>query len=136
MLSWLRKLLGRNEMPPPAPPRAVPGVRVDIDDTSITVAGPDGAVKRLPWADLASVTILTTDEGPFETDLYWLLQGRHRHHGILVPLGAAGEHELLKEMQRRLAGFDNMVVVEAMSSTGNAEFTAWEARSPDRGTRP
>ena len=34
-------------------------------------------------------------------------------------------------MQRRLAGFDNLAVIEAIGSTDNASFVVWEAGAKD-----
>jgi hypothetical protein len=55
-----------------------------------------------------------------------VLTHRDGRRGPVVPMDAEGEHALLKTMQRRLAGFDNMAVVEAMGSTRNASFVIWE----------
>jgi hypothetical protein len=125
MLSWLRNLFERHEIP-----REIRGpvspVRVVHDDKTITVRQPGGREETIAWSDLASVTVLTTDHGPFEIDLFWVFRDRNGHRGPVVPMGAAGEHELLKAMQSRLHGFDNMAVVEAMGATSNASFVIWE----------
>jgi hypothetical protein len=125
MLSWLWKRLERHEMPPQRRVH-VSLVRVVHDDKTIVVRQPDGTTEQLAWSDLGSVSVLTTDAGPDEDDLYWVLTHRDGRRGPVVPMDAVGEHELLKAMQRRLAGFDNMAVVEAMGSTRNASFVIWE----------
>jgi len=51
---------------------------------------------------------------------------------VIYPQGATGEGELLAEMQRRLADFDNRQLIEAMGSTGNAFFVVWQ----DEALRP
>jgi len=48
-------------------------------------------------------------------------------------MGAEGEHELLHEMQATLHGFDNMTVIEAMSSVGAAGFVVWQMGSDAAG---
>jgi hypothetical protein len=124
MLSWLWKRWQRHEMPPPRRIPASP-VQVSHDEKTIVVRQPDGKMESILWSDIGSVSILTTDDGPFAEDLYWILEHRDGRRGPVVPMDAAGEHELLKAMQRRLAGFDNMAVVEAMGSTRNATFVVW-----------
>lgn len=128
-MSWFSKLFGRAV--PPQPSRAADpeaAVRAVCDDETITVRHPGGRVETIAWSALARVTIATTDAGPFVTDLFWLLEDSKGHRSTL-PMGAAGEKEFLKAMQRRLEGFDNMTVVEAMGSTEVARFVVWEADS-------
>lgn len=127
MLNWLSRLfLRRHEVAPRRRPATASPVRVTHDDKTITVR--DGAeVSTLAWADVASVTVLTTDLGPFEIDLFWVLSDRDNRSFLTIPMGADGEHALLQTMQVRLTGFDNMAVVEAMSSTGNGVFQIWPA---------
>jgi len=125
MLSWLRKRFQRHEMPPQRRVH-VSLVRVVHDDKTIVVRQPGGATEQIAWSDLGSVSVLTTDAGPYADDLFWVLTHRDGRRGPIVPMDAEGEHELLKTMQRRLHGFDNMAVVEAMGSTNNASFVVWE----------
>ena len=124
-MPWFRSLFGSVKAPPPAcAPEAA--VCVSHDDRIITVRQPDGREEHISWADMARVVIQTTDAGPFTADLFWLLEDKDGH-GPTIPMGATGEGELLKDMQRRLEAFDNMMVVEAMGSTEMARFVVWEA---------
>lgn len=126
MLNWLSKLFGRRHEALPQR-RAASLVRVVHDDKIITVDDGTGRAATLAWADLGNVAVLTTDAGPFETDLFWVLTHRDGRHSITIPMDASGEHALLVAMQARLAGFDNMAVVEAMSSTSSGVFQVWPA---------
>jgi hypothetical protein len=124
MLRWLREQFKRHEK---EPTRRTPvsKVKVICDDKAIVVHKADGTEERMAWSDLACVSIMTTDAGPFESDLFWVLTNRAGRR-TTVPIDAAGEHEFLKAMQGRLHGFDNMAVIEAMSSTEQASFVVWE----------
>jgi hypothetical protein len=124
MLDWLSKLFRRRQEAPPHRP-FTSRVRVIHDDKFITIYDGEGGVVMLDWADIDNVSVVTTDKGPFEIDLFWLLSDREGRRTVTVPMGARGEHDLLQAMQVRFSGFDNMAVVEAMSSTGNAEFQIW-----------
>ncbi len=129
MLSWLRKRLEIKTAARNAPPAAA-GVRVVAGPSQIELHVEDRAPAVLGWGDLASVVIVTTSGGPLDADLFWHLIPRERHKAMLrIPMGAEGEHDLLVSMQSRLAGFDNMAVVEAMGSTSEASFVVWDASS-------
>jgi len=124
MLNWLSKLFRRRHETF-AQHRTMSAVKVMNDDKAITVDDGEGGVASIEWADIASVTVLTNDKGPFEADLFWVLSARDGRAPVSVPMGSDGEHQLLVTMQARLAGFDNMAVVEAMSSTDNGVFQIW-----------
>lgn len=124
MLNWLTRLFRpRLEAPPQRRPTSA--VLVTLDDKIITVDNGQGSVDIMTWSDLANVTVLTTGSGPFVVDLFWILTNREGRQTITVPMGACGEHDLVQAMQMRLPGFDNMAVIEAMSSTEIATFQIW-----------
>lgn len=113
---------------------------ITFDDRTITVRYPDGDTRAIGWDELTLVGIKTTDEGPFVADVFWGLHGPDGKPQVVYPQGATGEGELLAEMQRRLADFDNRQLIEAMGSTGNAFFVIWQdeairprSRQPVRG---
>jgi hypothetical protein len=126
MLEWLKRR--RQQIGTLVSSRTTTASRVAVsfDDHSIRVTLPSGTVQSVRWSDIGAVNIVTTADGPFEADLFWLLQSLDRKTNITIPMGAEGEHDLLLRMQARLLGFDNMAVVEAMSSTGPAGFVVWD----------
>lgn len=130
MLSWLTRLFERR-VERVEPRVSEPPYKVVFDERAITLTGPDGSTETVTWADLANVDVITTGGGPFEIDLFWVLTDKGGRRGPVVPMGARGEHEFVKAMQARLAGFDNMAVVEAMSSIGEARFPIWPANPPN-----
>jgi len=74
---------------------------------------------------------MTTGEGPFAEDFYWVLHAGDGT-GCVVPNHLAGEVDLLARLQR-LQGFNNQAVIEASSSTEQAEFVCWQG-SPGQGS--
>lgn len=126
MLNWLSKLFRRRHEAQPQRRSASP-VRVVLDEKMISVDDGAGSVASIAWSNLASVTVITTGAGPLEIDLFWILADKDGRTSIKVPMDANGEHALLKAMQSRLPAFDNMAVVEAMSSTDDAVFQVWPA---------
>ena len=123
MLDWLLKLIGR---PPVAPPQrcAIPHVRVAHDERIISVRDDTGRVALINWSDIANVQVLVSKAAP-DPDLSWVLSDRDGRGALAVPMGAEGERDLVKAMQARFAGFDNMAVVEALSSPSSGEFQVW-----------
>ena len=98
--------------------------RVTFDDAGVVRTMGDGTRESVRWDELEAVLILTTDEGPFREDVFWLLKGREG--GCAVPGGAEGMDRLLTRLQA-LPGFDNEAVIRAMSSTEDATFLCWRS---------
>ena len=112
-MSFWQRLFNRKSLLPAA---------VTFDAVGVTRTLPNGQTEGVTWVDLQEVTILTTDEGPFVEDTFWVLRGTVG--GCLVPSLTAGMETLLPRLQA-LPGFDNEAVIRAMGSADNAQFTCW-----------
>jgi hypothetical protein len=115
-MSFLSRFFGRKKS------TSKPKETVLFDDEKITRTMRDGNQETLLWSDLEEVAIITTDEGPFVDDVFWVLSGKAS--GCLAPSEAVGVGELIVRLQK-LPGFKNEVVIEAMGSTTNAKFVCW-----------
>ncbi len=98
--------------------------RIVVDDWGVRREIPDGTREEVAWADLVEVQIVTTDEGPFVDDVFFLLAGAGGK-GCCVPQGAPGSEPLLDRLQK-LPGFDNAKVIDAMGCSENARFVCWK----------
>lgn len=96
---------------------------VRLSDTEIVCERPDGKVERVGWADLQKVEVVTTGDGPFAPDVFWVLHGTDG--GCAVPQGATGDSQLLERLQT-LPGYDNHAFIKAMSSTSDRRFLCWQ----------
>lgn len=97
-----------------------------IDDWGVRRDLGDGTAEEVAWENLVEVQIVTTDEGPFVDDVFFLLAGSGGK-GVCVPQGAPGSEPLLERLQA-LPDFDNDQVIEAMGCSENARFVCWKRR--------
>lgn len=105
-----------------------PGPRLDHDDLGVSVSRADGSFEYVRWDELSEVTVMTTDEGPFAEDVFWLLVGAFDEDGrpvsgCALPGGAV--KDALLDRLLALPGFDYAMFCAAMGSTSNAQFTCW-----------
>lgn len=103
-------------------------VTVTVDDTGVICRRSESRADGVRWQDLRAVLIETTDQGPFQNDVFWVLVGERGR--CVVPQEAEGSQQLLARLQL-LAGFDNQAVIEAMGSAENRTFVCW--RKPESG---
>jgi hypothetical protein len=96
---------------------------VSFDEEAITRTMRNGRIERVRWDRLCEVGIITTDEGPYLDDVFWMLAADDGT-GCAVPSSATGCDALLARLQA-LPGFDNRAVIDAMCSTDNASFVCW-----------
>ena len=47
----------------------------EISDAGVRCTDPNGRVDVMVWSDLRRIEIMTTDEGPFSPDVFWVLIG-------------------------------------------------------------
>jgi hypothetical protein len=120
-MSWLFQLLASLKR---APKPLIPETEfvVAFNDQQVSLSHPKRATESLAWSDLQHVEIVTTDDGPWNCDWYWVLHGSTS--GLAVPQGATGEGALLKRLQK-LRGFDNEAVLQASPRTDNHRVSCW-----------
>ena len=98
---------------------------VAVDDEGVVRRMANGQTESVRWDDLREVHVITTDQGPFLDDVFWLLIGDEG--GCAVPSEAEGAAELLERLQQ-LPKFDNCAVIAAMGCTENNSFSVWHRR--------
>ncbi len=100
--------------------RSIKGVEVSRDTLILEYL--NETKETFAFDDLKKTTIITTDEGPFLDDVFWLMMFKVI---IMIPQGIPGEDLLLERMQQ-FPGFNNENFVEAMCCSENNAFHVWE----------
>ncbi|WP_306360559.1 hypothetical protein [Nocardia sp. CC227C] len=95
---------------------------VEINDRFVRRTLDNGRVEEVSWTELSEVRIITTADGPFAEDVFFVLISASGK-GCVVPHSAA-DTGFLARLQA-LPGFDNEKVVEAMVSTTDRQFLVW-----------
>ena len=94
---------------------------VEITDEGIARSLGDGRVEAVTWDELTEVRILTTSDGPWADDVFFVLVAGE--HGCVVAQSFASE-DFVRRLQS-LPGFDNEQMIEAMGSVSEAQFSCW-----------
>jgi len=119
MLSWLKRIFSNQHNP------AVPkSGKVEFDAECVSYYHPAGEIQTIRWEELDEVGIVTTDEGPFVEDVFFMLLSVDRK-GCAIPQSADGNEPLLARLQM-LPSFDNNAFIVAMGSTSNQNFRLWK----------
>lgn len=96
---------------------------LSFDDVGVRCVRPDGTVEQVTWAELERVSVLTTSDGPFQPDIFWVLHGITG--GCVIPWGVKGDTALLTRLQK-LPHFRNEAILQASSRTTEGLTTCWE----------
>ena len=98
--------------------------RVKIDEQELKIIWPDDRQEVYKLKDLKKVAVITTDEGPFEPDVFWLMMF---DIPIMVPDDdwVPGSHDIANIMLD-LPNFNHELFIQAMISTENDAFEVWE----------
>src|ERR1051326_8492778 len=97
--------------------------RVAADDAGLRFERVSGGHEQVPWDEVVRVLIRTTDKGPFDDDVFFVVETTRE--SLAIPQPARGCDEFLRALQQ-LPGFDNAAVIDAMGCAENREFLCWE----------
>ena len=96
-------------------------VEVAFDADTLTFKRGSGLQEAWKLVEVVRITIRTTDRGPFDDDVFLVIETRQSR--VWIPQDVAGP--ILHAVQS-LPGFDNERMIDAMSCTDNQEFLCWE----------
>lgn len=97
---------------------------VQFDELEVRVLFKGKPHEKVSWADLDAVGVKIDDS--FLPAPWWILFAGPKS-GCIYPSEARGGMEMLKELQRRLPGFDNTAVIEAMGLMEGGRLV-WSAK--------
>jgi hypothetical protein len=100
--------------------------RVATDDAGFRFARAGDSEELVRWDDVTRVLIRTTDKGPFDDDVFFVVETTRE--SLVIPQPAQGCDDLLRALQQ-LSGFDNAAVIDAMGCAENREFLCWERKA-------
>ena len=80
--------------------------------------------EEVRWDALSRVEIVTTDDGPFAEDFFWLLVGDDGG-GVCVGGADAVAVSLLRILGERLPGLDHAAVIAACAAASRATGTRY-----------
>ena len=99
---------------------------VIVDEDGVRRVSDDGTVlEAVRWDALREVRVMTTSQGPFVDDVFFVLDGGA--YGCVVPQALAPEGFV--ERLQELPGFDDEQLIASMTSTSEAEFVCWRRAS-------
>jgi len=107
---------------------------ITLTDELIEVTHPNGTREMVRWDDVQTISVTTTDDGPFAPDVWFVLMGNEG--GCVFPQGASKEDEAFKRISQ-FDGFDFDMFIKSMSSAENARFLLWQRQpKPSMETKP
>lgn len=88
---------------------------------------PDEPPKEIPWESVEKIEIITTDEGPWQEDLWWVFFILDTDEPLLIPNGAKGIDAIFNILEDKFKNIDMEATAKAMCSCTNARFYLWKS---------
>ncbi|PKL17318.1 MAG: hypothetical protein CVV49_11580 [Spirochaetae bacterium HGW-Spirochaetae-5] len=101
---------------------------VNVDDEGISCSHPKRNFERINWTDIDEIAIVTTNDGPFFPDVWFVFIGKDT--GCSFPQGATNltDELLFDNIIKRFKNFDYAIMIQAMSCAENNKFICWTKR--------
>lgn len=96
---------------------------ITVTATSVKVEHPKRATEQIDWGDIKKISLVTTDEGPWQPDVWLFLIGEDS--SCMVPTSAP-KYDEVYQVVAKLEGFDFLAYLAAMGTTRYASFDLWE----------
>lgn len=100
--------------------------RHEFDGQTITADGPLARRVSVRVADIHEIGIETTDTGPFDEDVFWLI---NRDTDALRIPQESPVFKALMDQFGSLEGFDLQPLIQAMACAENRYFLCWKKAS-------
>lgn len=98
---------------------------VEISEKSIVVRHPKRKTESINWLDITEISLVNTDEGPCNPDVWLILAGGGM--GCSIPHGSKGYDEVY-EIVSKYEDFNFENVIKSMGSTNNEMFKLWQKK--------
>lgn len=95
-----------------------------VNEDGIIRETSNGLTKRINWSEVTKISILTTDQGPFFDDFFYVFQAESLV--MMLPLGISVKIDLLTWLQKKFPDINPEAVIAASGSAQNAVFPLWE----------
>ncbi|WP_322082281.1 hypothetical protein [Burkholderia sp. BCC1972] len=118
---------------PGRPPGRQSGWTVTATGTRIESTDQTGATHGIALSDLGAVVIETNDQGPFVSDVWWLLFDANEQLACGFPQDAEGAKAAVDRLLD-LPGIDHRKVIDAQTSIRNATFPVWARAGSESAT--
>ncbi len=102
---------------------------ITVSDDGFQCSRINGLNEEVLWADVTRILVRTTDRGPFDDDVFFVIETGKLAYWI--PQSATGVNDLFTQFEK-FDDFDFEPVLEAMSCTDNHEFVCWQRESEIR----
>lgn len=101
----------------------------EFDELHGSIRLPGESPRLIPWSDVSKIEIVTTDQGPWEEDVWWLFYLNEQEIPIDMPQGTQNHERIFDVLESFFTDVRMDRISKAMGSTSNAKFEVWSKNS-------
>ena len=98
---------------------------VQFSDSGMHITQGNGRERDIAYRAVEQIDIITTDQGPWQEDVWWCFYLSNEEKPVYLPQGIKGEEQILLVLEKHFAGIDFQTFIMAMGSADNAVFNLW-----------
>lgn len=98
---------------------------VQFTDSGMHITQGNGRERDIAFSSVEQIDIITTDQGPWQEDVWWCFYLSNEEKPLYLPQGIKGEDQILLVLEKHFAGIDFQTFIMAMGSADNAVFNLW-----------
>lgn len=98
---------------------------VQFTDSGMHITQGNGRERNIAYCDVEQIDIITTDQGPWQEDVWWCFYLTGEEKPVYLPQGIKGKDQILLVLEKHFAGIDFQTFIIAMGSAENAVFNLW-----------
>ncbi|MCX2779118.1 hypothetical protein [Microbulbifer thermotolerans] len=98
----------------------------ELTENGATFGFPKASKEEIIWSNVSKIEIVTSDEGPWSEDLWWVIFQEDCEEPTLMPGGTENINAIFNVLETQFSGASMENIIKAMGSTSNAKFAVWE----------
>lgn len=98
-----------------------------VGENEMKISYPNGESDDIAISDITKIEIVTTDEGPWNEDLWWVFSSKNKDEPFCAPQMSLGNEKIFNLLESRFSFVDMKAIQKAMGATSNARFEVWSS---------
>ncbi|PID46185.1 MAG: hypothetical protein CSB47_05615 [Proteobacteria bacterium] len=99
---------------------------LELTESGACFGYPSEPKEEIVWSSVTKIEILTSDEGPWSEDLWWVIFQEGREAPVSIPKCTKNITLIFKVLETEFSDASMGSILRAMGTTSNTRFLVWQ----------